>query len=170
MGCPSVRLFLTILVFNFLPRHLIFNRCSHCMSFAPTYSEIARHFHSNPKLGVKVGKIDTTVQKALGQRFDLHAYPSFFLISGSSVYEYDDTRSKASFIKFATTGYKQQAVRLGDEIRPMRYLTVRSTPYFEYKHVLNLSFFHFLPDSLFPSTHLPWDHWEGYRDFLFGAV
>lgn len=139
------------------------------MSFAPTYSEIARHFHSNPQLGVKVGKIDTTVQKALGQRFDLQAYPSFFLISGSSVYEYDDARSKASFIKFATTGYKQQAVRPGwqdlahaEPGTPCRTLHTQT--------FLLFLLLHFLSESLSPSTHLPWDHWEGYRDFLFGAA
>lgn len=85
-------------------------RCGHCTSFAPSYSEIARHFHSNPELGVKVGKIDTSVEKALAQRFGFQYLPAFFLISGSSVYGYDDDRTKASLIEFATSGYKQQAV------------------------------------------------------------
>ena len=87
-------------------------RCTHCMNFAPTYSEIARHFHSNPKYNVRVGKVDTTVQKALGQRFEVHAFPSFFVISGSSVYEFDEARTKPSLIKFATTDYKEQMVSL----------------------------------------------------------
>lgn len=83
--------------------------CTHCMNFASTYAEIARHFHSNPSTKVKVGKVDTTVQKALGQRFGVNAFPSFFLVDGSSVYEFEDTRSKSNLIKFATKGYKDQA-------------------------------------------------------------
>lgn len=79
--------------------------CTHCMSFAPTYSEIARHFHSNSRLKVKVGKVDTTAQKALGQRFSVSAYPSFFLVHGSSVYEFEGSRSKSNLIKFASKGY-----------------------------------------------------------------
>lgn len=80
------------------------------MQFAPTYSEIARHFHSNPSLKVKVGKVDTTVQKALGQRFAVNAYPSFFVVHGSSVYEFEGARSKTNLIKFVAKGYKEHAV------------------------------------------------------------
>ena len=80
------------------------------MSFAPTYSEIARHFHTNPSLKVKVGKVDTTVQKALGQRFAVNAYPSFFLVRGSSVYEFEGPRSRNNLIRFAAKSYKDQAV------------------------------------------------------------
>ena len=82
------------------------------MSFAPTYSEIARHFHSNPKLKVKVGKVDTTVQKALGQRFSVNAYPSFFVVDGSRVYEFEGSRSKNNLINFAKNGYKEQGVSI----------------------------------------------------------
>ena len=102
---------LLLLIFSHCFPTIHYFRCGHCTSFAPTYSEIARHFHSKPELGVKVGKIDTTVEKALGQRFDLTAFPAFFLISGSNVYEFDSDRTKAGFIQFATKGYKQQAVR-----------------------------------------------------------
>ncbi|CAB9512597.1 Protein disulfide isomerase [Seminavis robusta] len=84
--------------------------CTHCMSFASTYSEIARHFHSNSKLKVRVGKVDTTQQRALGQRFSVHAYPSFFVVHGSSVYEFEGSRSKNGLIQFATKGYKDQPV------------------------------------------------------------
>jgi Thioredoxin len=81
------------------------------MNFAPTYSDIARYFHSNPDLKVKVGKVDTTEQRALGQRFSVSAYPSFFVVKGSSVYEFDGTtRSKDSLILFATKTYKERAV------------------------------------------------------------
>lgn len=80
------------------------------MSFAPTYSDIARHFHSNPDLKVKVGKVDTTEQRALGQRFSVSAYPSFFVVNGFSVYEFDGMRSKANLILFATKDYKEREV------------------------------------------------------------
>jgi thioredoxin-like negative regulator of GroEL len=83
------------------------------MSFAPTYSDIARHFHSNPDLKVKVGKVDTTEQRALGQRFSVNAYPSFFVVKGSSVYEFDGMRSKSNLIQFATKDYKDQHVSGG---------------------------------------------------------
>jgi len=80
------------------------------MSFAPTYSEVAQYFHSISKLNVRVGKVDSTVQKALGQRFAVRAYPSFFLVSGSTVYEYDGDRTKTALIDFASGGYKSGEV------------------------------------------------------------
>jgi hypothetical protein len=49
----------------------------------------------------------------LGQRFSVNAYPSFFVVKGSSVYEFDGMRSKANLIQFAMKDYKEQGVSGG---------------------------------------------------------
>lgn len=83
-------------------------RCKHCMNFAPTYSEIARHFHSDPDSNVRVGKVDTTTEKALGQRFNVNSFPTFFVVHGSRVYEFEGSYSKSNLIRFATKGHKDE--------------------------------------------------------------
>ena len=51
------------------------------------------------------------MQKALGQRFGVNAYPSFFVVHGSSVYIFEGARSKTNLIKFAIDEHKEQPVR-----------------------------------------------------------
>ena len=98
-------------IFHFsLSNIMTSHRCTHCMNFASTYSEVARHFHSDPNSNVRVGKVDTTVEKALGQRFSVHAFPSFFVIRGSSAFEFDGHRSKNNLINFVEKGYKEHPV------------------------------------------------------------
>lgn len=82
--------------------------CSHCTSFAPTYQDIARHF-AQTKQNVKVAKIDGDGEMALASRFGVHSFPSFYLIDGYSVYEFDESRTKQKLIDFAEHKYKEQA-------------------------------------------------------------
>uniref|UniRef100_A0A7S2YFM2 Thioredoxin domain-containing protein n=2 Tax=Entomoneis paludosa TaxID=265537 RepID=A0A7S2YFM2_9STRA len=74
----------------------------------PTYNEIAAHFHSQPHLQVKVGKIDGDAERALATRFNVHSYPSFYVIDGYSVYSFEDrARSKHNLIQYVQKkGYK----------------------------------------------------------------
>mmetsp|Transcript_1834 Transcript_1834/g.2579 ORF Transcript_1834/g.2579 Transcript_1834/m.2579 type:complete len:239 (+) Transcript_1834:123-839(+) len=82
--------------------------CGHCVSFAPTYEEIAAHFHGQPSTKVKVGKIDGDAERALSARFNVNSYPSFFVIDGWSVYSFEQQgRSKATMVTFVQGGYKE---------------------------------------------------------------
>jgi thiol-disulfide isomerase/thioredoxin len=86
--------------------------CGHCVEFAPAYAEIARHYHApeNKSKKVRVGKINGQVERALVSRFNLYAYPSLFVVSGWSVYEFQEHRTKQHIMDFVETGHKRAEV------------------------------------------------------------
>lgn len=79
-------------------------RCSHCVEFSSTYKEIAQHFNiDQPELNVRVAKVNGEAEQALLSRFGIVAYPSFFIIEGWSVYEFEAKRSKANLMQYVTS-------------------------------------------------------------------
>lgn len=82
--------------------------CTHCLAFAPTYSDLAREIHADSTLSIKVAKVDGADEQALVSRFDIHAFPSFFVVDGWSVYEFDEPRNKKNLLKFVKGGYKEK--------------------------------------------------------------
>ena len=87
------------------------SRCRHCQDFATSYASIAAAFHSSPKEGIRVGKVNCSVERALMARFGIEGFPSFFLIDGWTVYPFDDSRSVPNLMNFARGGYKKEVVR-----------------------------------------------------------
>lgn len=85
--------------------------CKHCQNFKSQYESIAMTFHSAPQEKIRVAKVDCSVEKALATRFGVQGYPSFYVVSGWSVYEFEDARSESNLMSFARGGYKKQAVR-----------------------------------------------------------
>jgi thiol-disulfide isomerase/thioredoxin len=84
--------------------------CGHCVQFESTYKEIAAEYHaSSPKKykNIRVGKINGDAEQALVSRFGVASYPSFFIVDGFSVYEFDQPRSKSTLMAFAEGGYKK---------------------------------------------------------------
>ncbi len=86
------------------------DRCKHCQEFANSYNNVAATFHSSPKEGIRVAKVDCEMEKALKTRFGVTSFPSFFLVDGWSVYEFENNRSEATLMDFARGGYKKQQV------------------------------------------------------------
>ena len=86
--------------------------CSHCRNFASAYQGIAETFHSDPESKVRVARVDCTVEKALLTRFSVQGFPSFFLVSGWDVYEFEENRTTMNLIKFAEHGHKKKKVRM----------------------------------------------------------
>jgi len=85
--------------------------CGHCNRFAPAYELVAERLHSQNKINdkkIKVAKIDGASDRALASRFNIKAFPSFFLIDGWTVYEFNGVRSLEDLVDFATEGYKKQ--------------------------------------------------------------
>jgi thiol-disulfide isomerase/thioredoxin len=80
--------------------------CKHCVDFAPTYADIARHYHSDDSKKIKVGRVNGEVERALVSRFGIYAYPSFYLIDGWSVYMFEQPRIKKILMNFTEGGYK----------------------------------------------------------------
>lgn len=81
--------------------------CGHCVEFEPIYADIARHFHSDRSSKIKVGRVDGQSEVALTARFGIRGFPSFFIVDGWSVYEFEQTRIKQFMISFAEGGYKK---------------------------------------------------------------
>ncbi|KAL3798536.1 hypothetical protein HJC23_011840 [Cyclotella cryptica] len=87
--------------------------CSHCIRFAPTYELIAQQLHSAQKNSspnarkVNVAKVDGAAERALSSRFSVKGFPSFYLIDGWTVREYDGSRSQENLVKFALEDYQQ---------------------------------------------------------------
>lgn len=79
-----------------------------CTAFAAEYVEIANYFHESPDKKVSVGKIDGESERALGSRFGVKAYPSFYLIKGFTVYKYEGARNYNKIIAFVEGGYKEE--------------------------------------------------------------
>ncbi|KAL7445251.1 hypothetical protein ACHAXM_011931 [Skeletonema potamos] len=91
--------------------------CSHCTRFAPSYEVVAQKLHSdrsNNKRKVKVAKIDGAAERALSSRFSVKGFPTFFLVDGWTVREFEGNRSQENLINFATETY--------EEVEPMPFL------------------------------------------------
>lgn len=82
------------------------------MRFAPTYEQIAQQLHSQQKDAgpnsrqVNVAKVDGATERALSSRFSVKGFPSFYLIDGWTVREYDGNRNQENMIKFALEDYE----------------------------------------------------------------
>lgn len=81
--------------------------CVHCVEFATTYADIARHYHGSDTHKIKVAKVNGEVERALVSRFGIYAYPSFYIVDGWSVYHFQQPRLKNVLKSFAEGGYKQ---------------------------------------------------------------
>jgi thioredoxin-like negative regulator of GroEL len=57
-----------------------------------------------------VAKVDSSVERALSARFGVSSFPSFFLVDGWSVYEFEGTRNEVGLMDFARGGYKKDDV------------------------------------------------------------
>ena len=67
------------------------------------------HYHDNPDKKIRIGKIDGDSQRALTSRFNVQAYPSFYLIDGYKVYKYERSRDENQLKAFAEGGYRKKS-------------------------------------------------------------
>jgi thiol-disulfide isomerase/thioredoxin len=80
--------------------------CIHCVEFEAIYADIAKQYHANRALKIKVGKINAQVEHALVSRFNVRGFPSFFVVDGWTVYEFSQARTKKNLMSYAEGGYK----------------------------------------------------------------
>jgi len=95
--------------------------CGHCTRFAAAYETVAVQLHAehgpSPPKGrreVSVAKVDGAAERALASRFGVNAFPTFFLVDGWTVREFDGTRSSEGLVRFATKEY--------EEVEPVPFL------------------------------------------------
>jgi hypothetical protein len=67
---------------------------------------VAQALHDDEDVNVKVAKVDGDAERAIKSRFGISHFPSFYLIDGWSVYEFDGSRNKSNLIQWAKGGYK----------------------------------------------------------------
>lgn len=72
----------------------------------PTYADMAKMYHSTPERKIKIARVNAEEERALASRFGIYGYPSFFVVDGWSVYEFEESRSKQTLMKFVEGGYK----------------------------------------------------------------
>lgn len=105
--------------------------CGHCKRFASTYESVAQTLHATTKNDARkimVAKIDGSKEKALASRFSVRGYPSFFLIDGWNVYEFEGGRTKESVIQFAKKPEKN--------VEPIPFLTSPFGPFGQIRSVM----------------------------------
>lgn len=85
--------------------------CGHCTRFASTYDKIAAELHalqnSSGERRVNVAKIDGAAERALSSRFGVHGFPTFVLVDGWTVREYEGNRSHEALVEFVMTKYEE---------------------------------------------------------------
>lgn len=85
--------------------------CSHCTQFRPDYEKVAQTLHTandddKTDRAVKVAKVDGDAERAISTRFGIRGFPSFYVIDGWNVYEYEGSRSVQKLVDF-TSNYKE---------------------------------------------------------------
>ena len=78
--------------------------------------------HDNNDRKVMAGKIDGASERALSSRFNVKGFPSFYLIDGWTVRQYDGERSVDALVKFATKTYENVEVSTVD--RPLHHCNI----------------------------------------------
>ena len=94
--------------------HVLHTGCGHCKRFAATYEKVAETLHAQSHADVmkdpnartiKVAKVDGSADRALASRFNIRGYPTFFLVDGWNVYEFEGDRTLEDLVDFATEDY-----------------------------------------------------------------
>lgn len=55
---------------------------------------------------MNVAKVDGSAERALSSRFGVQSFPTFFLVDGWTVREFDGTRSQEGLVQFALEEYE----------------------------------------------------------------
>lgn len=87
--------------------------CGHCTRFASTYEQVAHQLHNiqltpdSAVRAVNVAKVDGAAERALSSRFGVHGYPTFFLVDGWTVREFDGNRSHEGLVSWVLEEYEK---------------------------------------------------------------
>jgi len=76
--------------------------CGHCKRLAPTWEKLATELKGK----VNVGKVDASIYRALGARYDVKGFPTLFHISDGKVRRYSGSRGLTQMQDFALGGYE----------------------------------------------------------------
>jgi len=79
--------------------------CGHCKQLAPEY-DAASLMLAESGSEYKLGKVDATVEKELGQKFEVQGYPTLKWMVGDQITDYDGARDRNGIVEWikAVTG------------------------------------------------------------------
>ncbi|CEF66669.1 Protein disulfide-isomerase A4 [Strongyloides ratti] len=69
--------------------------CGHCKKLAPDYATASRH------IKFPLAKVDATIEKALGEKYNVQGYPTIKLFKNGEVLDYNGARDVASIVDWA---------------------------------------------------------------------
>jgi len=73
--------------------------CGHCKKLAPEYSKASMILaKENPP--VKLAKVDATVEKSIGERFEIRGYPTIKIFRNGVASEYDGPREANGIVRY----------------------------------------------------------------------
>lgn len=95
--------------------------CGYCRRIEQTYKEVATELKISGS-GIQVARVDASAHKALGARFGVDGFPTFFHIRNGEVRKYAGERSKEALIDFATKGWLKQEPSFSSWASPLGML------------------------------------------------
>ena len=103
--------------------------CGHCKRLAPILDEIADEVE-----GVRIGKVDATVETALRDRYSVKGYPTVFMMQHGKKWEHRGHRNKPGILKLIERMQQPAVATLATEhefrkaSRPVLFLLGRADP------------------------------------------
>jgi len=85
--------------------------CGHCKKLTPEYSKAAASLAENDP-PIKLAKVDATIEKALGERFQVKGYPTLKIFRNGVASEYSGPRQAAGIVKFVLSKTGPDAISL----------------------------------------------------------
>ncbi|CAD6187962.1 unnamed protein product [Caenorhabditis auriculariae] len=85
--------------------------CGHCKKLAPEYEKAAQRLKAQGSK-IRLGKVDATVEKKLGEQYGVSGYPTMKLIRHGRRFEYKGPREAAGIVKYMLEQSKPAARKL----------------------------------------------------------
>eukprot|EP00127_Corallochytrium_limacisporum_P005752 Clim_evm131s210 gene=Clim_evmTU131s210 len=83
--------------------------CGHCKKLAPAWEELATELKGE---GIKVAKVDGTVEKSSKTAFGIKGFPSLYLVQDGKMTKYAGARTVQDLAKFARAGNSGSATAI----------------------------------------------------------
>jgi protein disulfide-isomerase A1 len=95
--------------------------CGHCNALAPEYAAAAKQLEENQS-PVKLAKIDATVHRNLGERYEVQGFPTLKFFHDGNIIDYDGDRTSDAILKWIEkrTGNPTKEVQSMDEVEAMK--------------------------------------------------
>jgi len=85
--------------------------CGHCKAMAPEFEKAAEELEGK----VSLGKVDATVEEALGTRFGIESYPTMKWFEHGEEHEYDGPRDAEGIVAWTQTAREPAVVDVASE-------------------------------------------------------